>query len=133
MPIRVLIADKMPTVQIALRVLVEQQPGFVVVGESADGMELLAHVEITCPDLLLLDWDLQVWATVDLLSVLRQLCPTPYVIVLSSRPDARHAAMAAGAHAFVCKADPPERLLAAIDDCRSKRLTRPGTNGDVKE
>ena len=30
----------------------------------------------------------------------------------------------AGADAFVSKGDPPERLLAAVNDCYHKRLTQ---------
>jgi DNA-binding NarL/FixJ family response regulator len=39
------------------------------------------------------------------------------VIALSGRPEARQAALAAGANDFVSKSDPPDRLLAAIDGC----------------
>jgi DNA-binding NarL/FixJ family response regulator len=116
MPMHVLIADEMPAVQAALRVLLEQQPGVKVVGEAADAEELLAQAESTRPDVVLLGWDLQARATADLLSALHRLCPASYVIALGSRPDARRAALYAGADAFVSKADPPERLLAAINE-----------------
>jgi CheY-like chemotaxis protein len=36
------------------------------------------------------------------------------VIVLSGRPEVRQAALAAGAEAFVSKADAPQQLLAAL-------------------
>lgn len=112
----VLIADEVPAVQAALRVLLEQQPGIEVVGEATDAEELLAQAESTRPDVVLLGWDLQARATADLLSALRRLCPASYVIALGSRPDARQTALDAGADAFVSKADPPERLLAAINE-----------------
>jgi hypothetical protein len=38
-------------------------------------------------------------------------------IALSGRPEARGAALAAGADAFVSKGDPPGRLLAEVNDC----------------
>jgi CheY-like chemotaxis protein len=40
------------------------------------------------------------------------------VIALSGRHEARRAALAAGANAFVSKTDPPETLLAAIGRSR---------------
>jgi DNA-binding NarL/FixJ family response regulator len=113
MPTRVLIADESPTVQVALRVLLEQQPGFEVVGEAVDAEELLAQAALARPDLLLLSWDLG-QVEDDLLPALHQVCPALYVIALSGRLEARQAALEAGADAFVSKGDPPERLLAAI-------------------
>jgi CheY-like chemotaxis protein len=65
-----------------------------------------------------LDWQLPGLAADHLLTTLREACPGLYVIALSGRPEARRAALAAGADAFVYKCDPPERLLAAIGDCQ---------------
>jgi CheY-like chemotaxis protein len=48
------------------------------------------------------------------------------VIALSGRPEARQAALLAGADSFVSKADPPDRLLVAIDTCCTKNA-----GGDV--
>ena len=111
---RILIADDWANVQVALRVMLEQQPGFDVVGEVVDAEELLTWVEAVCPDLLLLGWELPGLAGADLLPDLRTACPNLLVIVLSGRWEARQAALAAGADAFVSKVAPPERLLAAI-------------------
>jgi pimeloyl-ACP methyl ester carboxylesterase len=77
-------------------------------------------VEATCPDLVLLGWHLSGLKEVDLLPALRKICPQLHVIALSGWPEERQAALDAGADAFVCKCDPPERLLAAIADCLAK-------------
>ena len=115
---RVLLADDQPKVRSALRLLLEQEPGMSVVGEAAEAEGLLAQVSAVHPDLVLLDWELpglQVASPV--LPTLRTLCPRLSVIALSGRPDARRAALAAGADAFVSKGDPPERLMAAVNGC----------------
>ncbi len=117
---QILVADKQPKVRFGLRVLLEQQPGLKVVGEAVNVEELLAQVEVACPDLVLLDWELPGLAAVDLVTALRRVCPELLVIVLSGRSEVRQAALAAGADAFVYKCDPPERLLAAIADCAAK-------------
>ncbi|MGD9002018.1 MAG: DNA-binding response regulator, partial [Anaerolineae bacterium] len=62
----------------------------------------------------LLDWGLQDSAAAEQFEALRQACHQVAVIVLSAQPGAEEAALAAGADAFVSKADPPEQLLAAI-------------------
>ena len=117
---RILLADDQPKVRLALRALLEQQPGLKVVGEAVNADDLLTQTEESCPDLVLLDWELPGPAAVDLLSDLRSACPDLVVIALSGRVTAGRAALAAGADAFVSKGDPPERLLAAIDCCEGK-------------
>jgi DNA-binding NarL/FixJ family response regulator len=92
----------------------EQEEGIVVVGEASGAESALAHIAQTCPDIVLLDWSLQGAAANGLLYVLRQTCSHLRVIVLSGQPAVEDDALAAGAEAFVSKADPPERLLAAL-------------------
>ncbi len=112
---RVLLADDRPKTRFALRLLLERQPGIQVVGEAADAEELLVQAKVTSPTVVLLDWELpNIGADGSTLSALREMCPRLCVIALSGRPEMRKAALAAGADAFVSKADPPERLLAAV-------------------
>ncbi len=111
---RVLIAEHLSKVRFALRVTLERQPGLASVSEVANADELLSQAENMQPDLLLLDWEL---ADVDAEATLRRLrkvCPHLCIIALSAKDEMREAALKAGADAFVSKADPPERLLAAI-------------------
>ena len=114
---RVLLADDQSKVRSALRLLLEQQPGTQVLGEAVDTTGLLDWVTVTCPDVVLLDWELPGLGVDRLLPTLRELCPCLKVIALSGRPEARQAALDAGVDAFVSKGDPPERLLAAVNDC----------------
>ncbi len=113
--LRILLADDRTKTRFALRLLLERQPGIQVVGEAADAEELLVRAMATFPDVVLLDWELPNLA-IDgsSLSALRRVCPHLCVIALSGRPETRMAALAAGADAFVSKADPPERLLVAV-------------------
>jgi DNA-binding NarL/FixJ family response regulator len=122
---RVMMADDESAVCSALRLLLEQEPGVSIVGETPQADELLAQVASNCPDLLLLDWELPGRragcggrSRRGLLHALHLACPQLKVIVLSGRPEAHCAALAAGADAFVSKGDPPEHLLAAIARCR---------------
>jgi hypothetical protein len=47
---RILIADDQVRVRQALRVLLAQQPGVRVIGEAADGEELLAQIRVKAAD-----------------------------------------------------------------------------------
>jgi DNA-binding NarL/FixJ family response regulator len=113
---QILIADDQPSVRHALYLLLEQELAPETIDEAAAGEALLAQVACGCPDLVLLDWGLPGMAAAELLGALRQTCAALTIVVLSGRPEAEEEALRAGADSFVSKADPPERLLAAIRD-----------------
>jgi DNA-binding NarL/FixJ family response regulator len=121
---RILIADRRPRIRFALRALLKRQPGIELVGEAGDAQDLETQIETARPDALLLDWWLKGMATDDLLAELKERCPSLRVIVLSGRPEARRAALCAGADAFVSKVDPPDRLLAAVGSVRRGDVER---------
>jgi DNA-binding NarL/FixJ family response regulator len=114
----VLLADDQPKVRSAMRLLLEHQPNINVLGEAVDATGVLDWMKATCPDMLLLDWELPGFGP-QVMAELRALCPTLTVIALSGQPQAQEAALKAGVDAFVSKGDPPERLLAAIGACRA--------------
>ena len=121
---RVLLADDQPNVRSALRLLLEQEAGLTVVAEVENSKGLVSQLEADCPDLLLLDWELPSGKGAELILALREKCPQLVIIALSSRPEARRAALDAGAASFVSKGDTPERLLAAITECWHRQHTQ---------
>jgi DNA-binding NarL/FixJ family response regulator len=116
--VQILLADDQPEVRSALRLLLEQEAGFLVAAEAGDVATLLAEARRGSPDLLLLDWELPGCPAVDTLREFRACCPDATVIALSGRSGAREAALAAGADHFVSKGEPPERLLDTIRTAR---------------
>lgn len=115
---RILIADRRPRIRFALRALLKRQMELQIVGEAANVEDLEKQIEIVCPDAVLLSWRLNGLATADWLGALTKSRPGLHVIVLSGRPEAQRAALAAGADVFVSKIDPPDKLLAAIESVR---------------
>jgi DNA-binding NarL/FixJ family response regulator len=111
---RILLADDQAKVRSALRLLLEQEPGMDVVGEVAEAEALAIEVKDTQPDLVLLDWELPGLVVNGRFIALWPCHPYLKVIALSGRPEARRTAIAAGVDAFVCKGDPPERLLRTL-------------------
>jgi DNA-binding NarL/FixJ family response regulator len=114
---RILIADDQERVRFALRVLLAQQPGVQVVGEASSGEALLAQASVVAADLALVDWELPRLAEAGGLPALHRSSPALQIVVLSSRPGVRQAALAVGGAAFVSKGEPPERLLTVIRGC----------------
>lgn len=72
--VRIIIADAHPMFRDALRDLLEQQSEFKVVGETADGGEVIEKVKQLNPDLLLLDFAMP---QISGLEVLRSLSTLP--------------------------------------------------------
>jgi CheY-like chemotaxis protein len=111
---RCLVADDNPDLRSALRLVLETCFNQIEVSEAADRAQLLDRLAATPPDCLILDWELPGPATADFVEGLRQIAPAMRLIVISARPEAAAAALAAHAHAFVAKTDSPDALLAAL-------------------
>lgn len=110
------IADPQTRVRFSLRILLEQQSGYTVVGEAADCEELLGLLRTGCPDLLLMDWDLPGTPATNLLGLLREQYPLMQIITMSGRQEVGLASLKAGADGFASKTESPEKLLNLIRD-----------------
>jgi len=115
---RILLADRQSRVRSALRLLLEQRDETYFVTEAGDAEAVLAEIPRTCPDLLLLGWDLSEPSPEEFIAALKNSCPALHIIVLDSQPQVREAALRAGAHGFVSKNDPPELIIAAVETSR---------------
>lgn len=122
---RILLADDQGTVRSALRLLLEQQPEYLVAGEAADAVGLLQAIGDKVFDLILLDWELPGLAMSRLLAYLRYESPGTQVIAMSSRPEARGAALAAGVDQFVSKSAPPEQVISTLQAVNDHQPPRP--------
>ncbi|MEA3439709.1 MAG: response regulator transcription factor [Chloroflexota bacterium] len=117
---RILLADDQAKVRSALRLLLEQEPDIDVLGEAVDMQGLMDWVKVVHPDAILIDWELPGLSDNGMVPELRSICPHLLVVALSGKSEARQEALDAGVDAFVSKGDPPERLLAALNDCFHK-------------
>ncbi len=119
----ILLADDLMRVRFALRVLLEQQPGWKVVGEAANAEEMLDKAKAACPDLVLLDGDLPDLDSAERLRRLRQSCPQVRIVALTEQQPLPNNHPAASSDAFASRAYPPERLLGVIRSCFQAALT----------
>jgi len=113
-PVRVLLADDQEKVRSALRLLIEQELGFFVVGEADAADELLRSILKTYPQIVLLDWELPGLPDAHKLDALRLLNPHLKIIALSGAPEARKSALAEGVDGFISKSEPPDKVLQAL-------------------
>lgn len=117
-PIRVLIADDEALVRGGFRVLVESEPGMVVVAEAADGATAVELTRKTHPDVVLMDIRMPV---VDGLRATREIAADRglarvHVLILTTFDHDEHVveALGAGAAGFLIKNTEPAQLLRGI-------------------
>jgi DNA-binding NarL/FixJ family response regulator len=113
---RILIADDHPLVRDAMARLVRQVEPQSIVDEAGDFAGLMAAVERTPPDLLLLDLNMPGMDALSGLRRLRQRFPELTTVVASGQDDPAtiRAVLATGARGFVSKSDPPQTLVSAV-------------------
>lgn len=114
--VRVLVADDHAAVRAGLRRLLDADPGFVVVGEAADGQEAVAAAARLVPDVVLLDVTMPVLDGLEALPLLRELPTPPAVVLFTAWADQPRlqAARASGATTQVLKDAEPAEVLAAL-------------------
>jgi DNA-binding NarL/FixJ family response regulator len=116
--VRVLLADDDVHVRSALRLLLEDEPGMAIVGESTSAEGLFDQVAAARPGVVLVDWELPGLRSDGIIERLRTLQPSPRLIALSGRPEAHEEVLRAGIQDFVCKGDAPEALLRTLRHLR---------------
>jgi len=112
MAIKVLIADDHPLIRDGLTDLLAETEDIEVVGQCADGSEVLAAVERTRPDVILMDLKMP---RMDGVAATREVLvahPDVRVVILTGglSPEAVTEARAAGAVGYLLKEDSPGDL-----------------------
>jgi len=111
---RILLADDNPGLRAALRLLLETRLEFELIVEARDMEHVLAQVEDSRPDCVILDWELPGRPIHERVPVLRTLVPHLKVIAFSARPESKQTALEEGAEAFFSKNEPPIFILDMI-------------------
>jgi DNA-binding NarL/FixJ family response regulator len=114
--IRLLIADDHPVVRDGLKGMLAAEADLEVVGEAADGRELLKLAETLRPDAVLVDLRMPVVDGVTAIGRLRERWPQVGILVLTTYDTDSdiQRAVEAGATGYVLKDAPREELLRAI-------------------
>ncbi len=113
---RILIADDHDVVRSGVRHLIEDQPGWSVVAEAADGKDAVAQAIATKPDVAILDYRLPLLDGIDATRQIRRRVPTVEVLIFTMHADESllHEALSAGARSYVQKSDAGLHLISAV-------------------
>ena len=113
---RTLVVDDDDALRALVRLTLEDDGRFRVVGEAADGRAALDLAQRTRPDLILLDLKMPVMDGFEALPLLRQLVPDAQIVCLSmmQKADVEKRVLALGAQAFLDKSMPSDTFLAHL-------------------
>jgi DNA-binding NarL/FixJ family response regulator len=128
MPIRLVIAEDQRLFRQSLRLLLEQEPDLLVVGEATDGREAFEVVEREKPDLVLMDANMPKLDGVTATRLIRGGFPEIKVLMLSVHDDDARivAAVQAGACGYILKdADHKEFLRIIRGTYRGEPVASP--------
>ncbi len=136
--IRVLLADDHPLIREGVRSALADVEDLEVVGEAADGRQVLPLVRSCAPDVLLLDLRLPGIDGLTCLELLTERHPALKVIVMSALLDREHieAALTRGACSYVGKSinplDLPSAVRQAVEGCVYNVVVSTGTDQPVQ-
>ena len=119
--VRVVLADDTAEYRLLLRIILEQDGRFEVVGEAADGAEAVRVTTAEQPDVLVLDLAMPVLDGLQAIPQVRAASPATAIVVLSgfARGQLDRAALARGARAYVEKGEAFSIIASTLIDVTS--------------
>ena len=99
-PIRIVVADDQAVVRAGLHVLLDREPDFTVVAETADVVTTVSALRSHAPDALVLDANVPGELGIAALPRLTSACPATAIVILTlqAEPAVAREALRAGAH-----------------------------------
>lgn len=131
--VKVLIVDDQPRARQSLRALLSTWPPAAEIREAVDGHDAIRLVQEMEPDIVLMDVRMPTMDGLQATRLIKARWSHIRVIVLTLHGEYEAEAKAAGADAFVGKADSVDQLLAALQTVTASRRysrTLPEEAGD---
>ena len=114
--LRVLVVDDAADLRLLIALVLEEEPGWVIVGEAGDGAEAVNQAGRLDPDLVLLDAAMPVMDGLEALPLLRKALPESLLVMLTAFPRGtlESAATEVGADAVLDKMNLVEELVPSL-------------------
>lgn len=122
--IRVALADDHAMVREALAQILQDSGSIRVVGQGADGLDVLDIVTATQPDVLVLDYSMPKLDTPSAIEMLLRRCPHLKILILTVHENIHYAVkvLESGAHGYVVKSSAVKELVEAIQAVHSGEI-----------
>lgn len=116
MPISILIADDHDIIREGIKNILCDSLGYEVVGEAADGEEVLTEVKKLKPDILLLDISMPKISGLEVIKQVRYISPKTRILIITVHKASTYImkALKAGAKGYLHKESAGEELLPAL-------------------
>ena len=117
----IVLGEDRKRVRTALRILLEQQSDWNVVGEASNAVDPVTQTKQTKPDLVLVDESLPGISEQQVLHTIREIYPQVRIVALIEPHSVGRVNSELCADAYATKVNSPDFLLSAIRMCLNKR------------
>jgi two-component system response regulator NreC len=119
----IVLADDHQVVRQGLKALLEAEADFRVVGEAGDGLQAIRRVELTSPNVLVLDLMMPGLNGLDVIPQVKKSSPHTQVVILSMYSNEAYVleALTSGASAYVLKDSTSSDLVQAVREAAAGR------------
>ena len=112
--LRIFIGDTNRNGRLGIEMLIDNEPGFQVVGIAVQTDGLISQVKASHPDIVLVDWQMVKSSPVRLFKDIHVVESQPQIIVMDVRAETRQLAISCGADAYFCKDKPGDQLVPLL-------------------
>jgi len=120
--LRLLVADDHDVVRKGVRTLLEEQPGWEVAAEAADGREAVEKAKLVQPDVTILDLSMPELNGLEAAREILKTVSTKVLILTMHDSDALiRQTLEAGAQGYLLKSDTARELVSAVDALRRNK------------
>lgn len=118
---RIVLADDHVLLRQGLRRIIEGSADLKVVGEAADGLELMSLLSTVVPDMVILDISMPHLRGIEAARLIKEKYPEAKVLILTMHKDAEYVsrAFSAGADGYLVKEDADHELFSAVEKIRA--------------
>jgi DNA-binding NarL/FixJ family response regulator len=123
-PCRIIVADDHVLFRQGLKNLLGARSDLEVIGEAADGLQLLGLLNRSLPDIILLDISILNLRGIEAVREIRRAYPRVKILILTMHKDKQYLeqTIAAGARGYLLKEDTDTELFTAIEKIKRGRI-----------
>jgi DNA-binding NarL/FixJ family response regulator len=120
--LRLLVADDHDVVRKGVRMLLEEQPGWEVVAEAADGREAVEKAKLVQPDVTILDLSMPELNGLEAArEILKSVQTKVLILTMHDSDPLIRQTLEAGARGYLLKSDTGRDLVSAVDALRRNK------------